>query len=127
MRATAFKIMLCLDDAYGAELFSSELGDITPYIENIEIEPAPFVGRCDDREQSIEFYTSDKLLRYYPFQFSSEWDMYWFAGELHAIYRGYLLDAWEYDIVNDGNLPFPGAGAFAHRQCVAEYQPFGTP
>ena len=119
MRNTAFEVTACLDSVYGYEFATqSPQGSPTPYFSKIVVVPDPL----NPPHTNIKFSPSVNIVTYHPtLMDDGVWDMKDWAGELHTMYRGYMLGSFSRSVVYDDDLPFEKAAKLAHNTCIVRW------
>lgn len=123
MGETAFAVTACLNEVYDWDL-EAETPDHNrvPYFSKINIVPEKFQGR-DGKWRHIQYLQAGYFVKFHPTKRDGAWDMQWWAGEVHTMYRTHLLKTFDHAKIYDKNLPFTGAAKLADDTCIDLYKP----
>jgi hypothetical protein len=120
MKNTAFEVTSCLDAVYGYDFTTQnpQKGIPIPYFSKILV-----VNRqLDPPHTHIKFTPATGAVVFHPVLLENgSWDMSAWAGEVHTMYRGYMLSSFRHEIVYNDDLPFARAGRLAHNTCIAKW------
>jgi hypothetical protein len=125
MRATAEEVVACLDSVYDYDFHLNDPEHLpVPRFEKFLIVDENFPGRHDGKMKPIEFYPHPQAPygRFHAEKKNGEWYMYWWAGELHTMYRGYMLETWDHSVLYDKNVPFEKAATLAKNACIKKWK-----
>jgi hypothetical protein len=124
MKRTADEVVACLDSVYD---YDFQLNDphhrSVPRFEKFRIEDSDFPGKHSGKMKAIEFYPHPHQPqgRFHAEKRNGEWYMRWWAGELHTMYRGYMLGTWDHDVIYDRDVPFEKAATLANNACIKKW------
>jgi hypothetical protein len=124
MKNASMEIMACLDSVYNYDFYANSKDNIpVPYASKVQIVSQMFPGR-DGITRHVQYLQAGYFIKYYPTKNANgTWNLQWWAGELHTMYRVEMLGSWDRDVVYDENLPFEKAATLANNACIRKWKP----
>lgn len=124
MKRASVEIMACLDAVYDYDFRANSKDNIGfPYASVVKIVPEKFEGR-DGKMRHIQYLSAGYFVKYHPTKsVGGQWNLQWWAGELHTMYRVEMLGSWDHGVVYDKNLPFENAANIANKVCIRQWKP----